>query len=464
MKFLIYSIFILYGFSASAQNEFVNNGADLYITTGATLQVNGKLTNEAGGTLVNNGVVTVTGDLVNNQMMPAPNSGTLIFNGNMPQLISGASAYFAKNVTVNNPAGVTLNTSFKVDGNVTFTTGDITSASSSAALVITSNGTVTGVNDNSHVNGYVTKEGTGNFSYPVGDGTRYEKVDINLSSNSSGMRVKYNPADAGAAPFTAGGSEPVPLASYNTNEFWDATPLSSATGTVRIYWDGYKDSYSNPVIQRRVAHKFGGNWLNEGNPATAMGTTASGSVTSNAISNWSPFALGTVVTVLPVKWLSLTGNINPQGFAALRWEVEETNVANYAVEKSNDGFSYKLLEKINSVGDGLHIYQATDPQKLLSTSFYRILQTDNDGRTSYSPIVKIKATNTSVKVYPTVFNSGFNVLTDAISVARLTDLQGKLIKTIRLSAGNNYIPAEALAKGIYILILESGLQQRIIKQ
>jgi hypothetical protein len=167
-----------------AQAQLYNNGATLSIGTGGVLQVNTDLTNKSGSNLVNNGSLNIKGNVTNDQTMSAANNGTWALVGTSPQTLSGTAAYLVKNLTVNNAAGVTLSKSLKADGEVTFQSGIVAASSNSEPLALTSNGTIsttTAPSNTSHVNGYVQKEGTGAFDFPVGDGTRYQKIGINLS-------------------------------------------------------------------------------------------------------------------------------------------------------------------------------------------------------------------------------------------------------------------------------------------
>ena len=150
--------------------------------------------------------------------------------------------------------------------------------------------------------------------------------------------------------------------------------------------------------------------------------------------------------------------------AAISWKVEEAGVANYAVEKSDDAIHFRSFKTISSAGNGTHSYQTTDPEKVQNNAYYRILQTDVDGRNSYSAVIKINTSAAQATIYPTVFTNGFTVNANAAATAQLIDAQGRLVRNIKLSASSNYIAADDLAKGVYIIVFENGLRQRIIKQ
>lgn len=448
----------------SKSQVFNNDGAAINISNGTFVQVNGGFRNEAGSNLINNGTVTVSGNLSNNQAMPLPYNGLLRLNGSSSQIVSGSAPYLAQNVDINNNAGVVLNNRLGVNGSLSFTNGLVTATSTAAPLWFTSSGVYSGATDASHVNGYVVKEGTGNFSFPVGDNARLQVVATNLSANNSGMRVRYYPGDAGTGSFTSGGTDPQPLASYNTQEYWDISPLSSATGTVTVYWDGYNDSYSNPPTQRRVAHKSGSNWLNEGTAGT--GTTAAGSVTSNSLSSWSPFTIGTVLAILPLKWIELNGKLNQSNNATITWKVEERNVILYEIEKSMDGIHFTNIGNTKSKGDGGNSYAFTDPSAYQQTTYYKIKQTDIDGSYTYSSILKISGTqqNNSIDIYPMPFTDAFTVRSYKTQKAVIADAAGNLLQVIQLREGNNTVNTSRLSTGIYFLRIIDGQTYKLLKK
>lgn len=467
-KITIIAAIIFAVFAASAQVLY-NNGATLTLKTGGTMQVNGNAQFQSGGTITNDGTITITGNITNNQTMSAANAGTLTLNGTAAQTLSGSSTYFAKDVIVNNATGFTLNAPLKVDGVFNFNNGIITAATTANSVTFTTNATISNTNkakDASHINGFVVKEGTSSFLYPVGDGTKYQKVTVDLSANAMGLKVKYNAFDAGAGAFTTGGTEASALVSYNNNEHWDITPLGTATGTVTVFWDGYNDTYSNPAVQRKVAHLTAGNWLNEGTSGT--GTVVAGSVISNTISSWSPFTLGTISSTLPLRWLSVTCNINSQKQATIKWQVQETNVAKYSIEKSTDGRIFNTIGNINSNGDGINSYSYLDINTLGEVLYYRIKQIDNDGKFSYSKIISFNTHNSSFNtVYPnpvkdfTTIQVNNNLLN---TNATLTDLSGNTFQKINIAQAFTNINLSDYASGIYLLRLQNGEVIKIIKQ
>lgn len=449
-------------FSLQAQYQLFNNGASLYVGDNTTLRINGDFTNTATADFNNNGITTITGSVTNNQTMSAY-TGKLIFNNATVQTLGGSAEILTKDLEVNNSAEIILNTRLKVDGDCEFINGIIAAPNSTEPIWFTANASITEAAKNtSHVNGYVVKEGTGSFTYPIGNGIRYQPIEIDASANASGVSVKYNIADAGSAPFTGA----TPLLYYNKLEYWDIAPLSTATGKVTVFWDDYNNVGIGDIYDLRVAHLSSGEWVNEGAYAVG-GSILSGSVTSFDVSSWSPFSLGSmrVTSTLPVNWLHVTGSVSGQKKATIKWAVREQNVLDYQVEKSPNGNSFSGIAKLSSKGDGHNEYSYTDAIALQNTTFYRIKQSDNDGKHSYSPVVKLFDQHSgTLTIYPTPFRDNFTIVSATSQKAELLAVDGKRIMTLQLNAGTNYVTAGNLAKGIYIVVTANEAPRRVIKE
>lgn len=447
---------------AAAQNELHNNGALLYISTGAAVQVNGNFINTAAGAnLQNGGTITVTGSITNDQVFTAY-MGKLTFKGTSAQTLNGSADFLTENFEMDNAAGATLNTTLKVNGTNSFTNGILLASNVAHPLWFTSTATHSGVSDASHVNGYVVKEGTGSFTYPVGDGNSYQPIALDATSNATGVRVRYNMSDAGSHPFTGAS----PLLYYNTLEHWDMTPITAATGRVTIFWDSYRNVGIGNTADLRVAHLSGNNWLNAG-ATNVTGTIGAGSVTSEIINTWSPFTLGSmsITSTLPVSWLSVNGNLNASKQSAIHWRVNEYNVIDYQIEKSDNGINFRKVATIAGKGNGENGYTYTDPAALQHTTYYRIKQSDLDGKFSYSSVIKLTTNSiTELIVYPTPFNESFTILSPVAQTASIISLDGKFVQTLQLKEGSNLVYTGLMSSGVYILSTADKTIKKIIKQ
>ena len=175
--------------------------------------------------------------------------------------------------------------------------------------------------------------------------------------------------------------------------------------------------------------------------------------------------------LLPVEWLSFKANaINtPTGSkVALDWSTaSEKNVINYEVERSEDGKVFKKIgdELAASNTAGNHSYSALDEKPLSGISYYRIRQTDYDGKTSVTKIQSVNLSNQKSKVkftfYPNPIQKGtpLSILTDVQGEYsfKVIDLTGRIIYNAKLQ-GNAELKNMTLAGGTYLYEILSGDQ------
>jgi Secretion system C-terminal sorting domain len=462
---------LLFFVTANAQTTGIyNNGAILQINNNTVLQVNGDIVNTASSNFTNNGTVIIKENFINNQLMTSHANGLIEFSGTAKQFVLGTEPLLVKHINFNNTNGVEINNTLKIDGECKFINGVVLASSSITPTLFTVNGFVSSsgiASNNSHVNGYVVKEGTGSFTYPVGDGVRYQKVIVNLTNNTQGMQVKYEPTDAGnIPPFGTNGTDPVRLSWYNNKEYWDISPLDVATGTVTIFWDDYKNTDTIIPANMRVAHLFGGQWSNEG--TVGVGTIAAGSVTSNVLNNWSPFTLGRIPSsILPLRLLSFTGNKTANG-NLLSWQTtNEVNTKEFELQKSRST-NFNKVATIQARGNGNGTYNYNDAVDIEGTNFYRLKMIDNNGYFTYSTIVRLSnEADNQINIYPNPVQSKTTLQISNKwigTTARLIDMQGKLISSIVLTNNFTVIDMAKFASGVYMLQLKDDATQKIIKE
>lgn len=433
------------------------NGATLHVSQGSTLMVDGATSIQNGSTLSNNGSLELKGALTNNNEMSTAHLGTLVLNGTSAQTLGGTGTYVAQDVLIDNASGISIETKFRIAGALTFSEGVVTAGDEEYPLVIAQTGSVSGTSDESHVDGYVVREGTGSFTYPVGDGTNYQPVTVNLTSNTDGVRARYYPADAGTAPLM-GGSEATPLEGYNSQEYWDTKALGTAVGEVTIYWDGYRDAFSNPVAERRLANKTAGNWYNQGGVGT--GTPASGSVTSTPAS-WAVLAVGSVVKALPITLTDFSVTQRDDATHWLRWGTGKEDQGDFfEIERSRDGRSFYKLGAVDAHGAPTGArYSFSDTAPFEGENFYRLRMVSNDGSSALSKIVSVRNSEIPSFVYgPNPFVDYVKVTIPGTIEGRafltVSDLKGGLLKKEEVYSNLVTLSLKDLTSGVYFIRFE----------
>jgi hypothetical protein len=312
----------------------------------------------------------------------------------------------------------------------------------------------------------VQYNGTGSFTYPVGNASYYRPVGLNLGGNGSGVTATY----LNVLPY---GNLVTPLQAVTYSECWDLTPLSTASGTVTLNWDGSKVSVGIPATASdlsplQVAHYTGGQWISEGGAAT--GTWSAGSITSaNTISTWSPFALGStdkLAIPLPLRFLTIGASLQADGSRLVRWTVgEESRLKNYTVERSLDGRRFDSIGTVAANGSGSYTY--VDVQAVKDgVVYYRVRGNDLDGQGKYSATVTVAQDGTEQAITVTP-----NPVVDQMKISfgsgmagtygmQLFTVNGRLVyrSEVSVAAGQAVTvgrPAN-LAPGMYLLQLSDG--------
>jgi len=244
-------------------------------------------------------------------------------------------------------------------------------------------------------------------------------------------------------------------------EYWilDRIANSSVTKNVTLSWDANSCNVVSPLSDMRVARFDGSMWQDEGNQSTT-GTVGAGSVTSNAVSNFSPFTLASVPpTPLPIELLDFTAQYE-NGNVALRWcTATEINNDFFTVERSSDGMEFHPLLRVEGAGNSTHTlcYDDVDRQPFSGTSYYRLRQTDFNGQYSHSPVRAVQITGEGFSIV--------NVSSDAQSLyldlqcpaaspvqVRITDAMGKFITLNQQPCSNRFVFDKAnFSPGIYFV-------------
>jgi len=113
-------------------------------------------------------------------------------------------------------------------------------------------------------------------------------------------------------------------------------------------------------------------------------TVNSAQVVSSALqTGW--WTLTNLNEPLPVEFLSFSSNCDDKNIT-LQWETaSETNNDHFTVEKSRDGKTFEFLTIVKGAGNSssYNKYKIVDPHPFNGICFYRLSQTDYDGRTEF---------------------------------------------------------------------------------
>jgi hypothetical protein len=253
-------------------------------------------------------------------------------------------------------------------------------------------------------------------------------------------------------------------------------------------FDGaYTVAAQSRVIMTNGASRCNVFWISEG--AVDMGTfttmkgtiiahggacnmLAGGNIEGRLLSTDGPigFSTGVVYTdpicvdapspTLPIELLSFTASVQNSD-VELNWiTASENNNDYFTIERSADALNFTSISTLNGAGNSAEMisYSAVDYRPFTGVSYYRLEQTDYDGKTSYSNIVAVEFNEYSLAIYPNPFSDETTFQTaEDLKGASLTvyNSYGHLVKQIKNISGQSFTLArEDLSGGLYFIRLE----------
>jgi hypothetical protein len=162
---------------------------------------------------------------------------------------------------------------------------------------------------------------------------------------------------------------------------------------------------------------------------------------------------------LPVTLASFTGHTEGE-LSILNWTTtEETNSANFEVERSGNGKTWSKIGTVSAKGESstLQNYSFPDARPLNGTSYYRLKMNDNDGSFDYSPIVSLRNLSgkaVSVATYPNPTSDVIfleNIDANVLQNIEILNTTGRsVLRNVRYNEVQG-IDVRSLSKGLYLL-------------
>jgi hypothetical protein len=331
-----------------------------------------------------------------------------------------------------------------------------------------SNATFNGGSDLSYIKGPVTKSvaasGTTTLNVPIGKAARYRPIVLTVNhTNSSAASYTfemYNTSAVGLNYNMPSGIGNVSSARYYKIDRSGAANLIQAS--VQLSY-GEDDGVSDPSNLRIVKNiGTGTEWFNIGGIGTA---SVSGTITSNAFTSFSTFALanaGGGGNILPVMLSDFYASCSDTG-SKIYWVTQsEFNTKLFELQRSLDGILFEKVLTKSAIGYSTteQQYTAFDLQALNSTRYYRLKIVDNDDTYSYSNVIAVQCLNTmlsyKIKIAPNPVHDSFNIQIEPFAnktYFKLYDISGNLKMQGNLFDTNQIIQLSAhnIAPGIYYL-------------
>lgn len=460
------------------------------------LILNGTSTLKLGGSIVRNDSPTKFGAIT------MATGAKLVLNGNQEQTLDGNTgntdninytSLEVYNTSATSPQ-VVLNGDVTVSGNLTLTDGNIGTGANMLIITNTSGEAVNGHSANSYVVGtlrrYIASASTQSYDFPLGYGAPNQYYWARIISDLM-VGPTYLTASFGAIPEQERNQSilvPIENATYTSLQqegIWTIDPdIQPIAGWYNIVvgtqnFSGLIDNLFR-VIKRPTGSGIeswgsGGGLLSALNAADRL--VENGTATVWNLTSFSEFGVAQGAGQgLPIDLLDFTATVEGSR-VRLDWTVSmEINNDYFTIERSLDGVEFTPVGTVK--GGGNHSiekkYQTYDENPELGLSYYRLKQTDFDGKWKTFDMVSVMMTSvasTSFDVFPNPNKGTFTINLDTpfdqtnvmimnnmgqmVYYSELLNTSGKTKTQLNLG--------EVLATGIYFIRVDSG-KDTYIKQ
>ncbi len=164
---------------------------------------------------------------------------------------------------------------------------------------------------------------------------------------------------------------------------------------------------------------------------------------------------------LPIDLLFFDAKCNTNK-VELSWATtSEFNNDYFTIEKSTDAVSFDSIGKVISVGNSyqFNLYYFTDTVPLLIPAYYRLKQTDIDGKSEYFNMVSILCTNElpGIFVYPNPNNGNFVLEGGELNSDLLIyNIIGEVVFKSKISSEKTELSLNNISSGIYFVQVSTG--------
>jgi hypothetical protein len=370
-------------------------------TNTAALQVNGDV--NVNGTLTlssaSGGDLKVGGDfMINSGATLTHNTREIVMNGGGAQTVGGSISsfpsidYFAIDNSSDSQM-VAISKPFTVNTRLRLNNG-IISSDETNFITLGSSATVqrTSSTTENYIDGYLAKIYTSNasFEFPVGAGGAYQPITMETNSGSSSTTFKASYINS---PYSNTDDLETGIDHVSILEHW---MLDRATGdrggAVTLSWNTDSDVNGNNLceLDELIVCRYNGTkWINAGNAGTSGSCTGSGAITSNNVTSFSPFTLGSTTSnnPLPVTLTFFKGE-RLKDQVLLSWQTAtEYQNKGFEIQKSTNGFEFEQIGFVEGHGTSKikNDYSFTTSEK--GDAYFRLKQIDLEGENEFSEVI-----------------------------------------------------------------------------
>jgi hypothetical protein len=241
--------------------------------------------------------------------------------------------------------------------------------------------------------------------------------------------------------------------------------LKNGAQSKNIFWkvEGAVSIDNYSVFNGSIICNNGAINLNTGDTLYGRALTTSGALSTAAIN--ASIASGDCIT-LPINWVYFDGR-NVEKSVLLQWGTNsEINNSYFTIEKSNNGSTFEYLINISAKGtiDKVIMNYTFADNQPHSLGYYRISQTDKDGKKSYYKTIQVKSNiGAGISIQHFVQRDYIQVQTNNATTGNasinLYSIEGRKLSSKKIyltPQKNTFKVVKPAPKGVYIICLESN--------
>ncbi len=465
------------GQTAEANNITINGTLTIASSSGVPYPLN------IYGNWTNNGTFTPNNSIVNFVGTPANIGGTnptTFFNLNQTTNVTlGAPVTVNNTLSLNNAQlslggnTLTINNSNPLIAGITRGTGFILSETNSST--------------NNNIVCWNAGAKTANFEFPFGvdnSATGYIPVFFNKKTATNySVCVSTRGTPSTNLPIATGANllniygflngENVVDRWWDINTSINPLPLADAAD-IELTYRGLENTTPTPsntgILAIQHFDPVAGVWETPYASSKVGVTTGTSTTIATNVRKFSPHVIVPIFTPLPIELLYFSARKNnaPTGAVVdINWEtITEKDNNFFNVERSSDNIRFESIGMVlakKTIGN--KTYNLVDKKPLSGTSYYRLKQTDNDGKISYSKSVSVnfgEKNTATLDIFPnptTQDNIGMLLLGEKEEnyLLSISNMEGKVIfsQNIKTDTSGKYKATLAmqtnLAQGVYVM-------------
>ena len=358
----------------------------------------------------------------------------------------------------------TLQSAVTIKGVLTLRNGMLQSSSNSL-LTLDANATCpSGGSYQSFVEGPLCKKGDAPFLFPVGAIVgiinHYRPIRIANITEPSSFTAEFYRFSAAGWPITASG-----LQSVSNCEYWELQQSGNAKASVTIFWNeqspcNVPEAYVTQPASTVVAQFAQDSWSSFGGSGTGKASPGEGSVTSDQLTYFHRFALGSTSVgqlVLPILGNRLAVEERVLG-VFLQWELRVTDaISTIYLEHSSDGLHFSSIAFLpmanGPLGRSNH-YLHEKP--IIGWNYYRLRAVLKSGEVFFSQVspilfqkhfgpIRVFPNPAGEKIFVHLNNPG------SVQHIQVVNISGLLLRRVTPTGSTTAITVSDLGTGLYYL-------------